>query len=48
MITSGDLTNGLLFIKKIKIDETNGWWCEQCECYHPYDYYNKLSGTTVI
>lgn len=32
-------------IKRIMIDSTNGYWCEKCECYHPYQ--NYVSQTTA-
>jgi len=31
------------------IDETNGYWCEKCGCYHPYVFYNnKLSSSKPL
>lgn len=47
MITSGDLTNGNLFVKPIKVNKTNGWWCKKCECYHPFDIYTKPTSTVI-
>ena len=47
MIVSSDIINGNKFIKKMKINNKNGFWCNQCQCYHPHDHYSKPTSTLI-
>ena len=46
IISSSEMINGRAFIIDVPIDATNGYWCEKCECYHPYKYYSNIWNTS--